>query len=175
MENSQKKPLYLLEEGVDESGVELLPRLKKALLEITEEKVEGRGKSKNPYLEIKKNKCWVWLRGKIRGYGTIKFKRVNQRSHRLFYEMIIGSVPKGLILDHLCRNRSCCNPLHLEPVTNKVNVLRGEGLTAKNYKKEKCLNGHDFDEKNTYLTYRGRRACRKCHRIYQLKWKKGRL
>lgn len=68
--------------------------------------------------------CWVWQRAQDgRGYGRSK----GRRSHQEIYEQFKGPVPKDLQLDHLCRNRLCCNPDHLEPVTNQVNAQRGAG------------------------------------------------
>lgn len=71
--------------------------------------------------------CWHWL-GEINrnGYGRVWLDGVRHMAHRLFYVLLVGDIPPGLIVDHLCRRRSCCNPLHLEPVTHQVNTLRGE-------------------------------------------------
>ncbi len=106
--------------------------------------------------------CWLW-KGKRRsdGYGT-----VSALAHRLVYELLKGEIGEGLALDHLCRNHGCVNPAHLDPVVNAVNVLRGEAPTAIHARKTHCVNGHPFDEDNTYV-YRntnGRmaRACRTC-------------
>jgi len=73
--------------------------------------------------------CWIYL-GELNrnGYGTIKIKGKRKMVHRLVYEAIIGTIPEGLILDHGCRVRCCCNPSHLEPVTVKVNTYRGEAV-----------------------------------------------
>jgi hypothetical protein len=82
-------------------------------------------------------------------------------AHRYGYELQVGSVPDGLTLDHLCRNRACVRASHLEPVTSKVNILRGEGLAAKNAAKTHCDNGHLFSEANTLRTSI-QRVCRIC-------------
>jgi len=109
--------------------------------------------------------CWIFGGSKDRnGYGrtTINAKMVN--THRVVYELVCGHIPDGLSLDHLCRTPSCVNPKHLEPVTHKENVLRGSGPTAINAKKTHCINGHLFDEKNTYIRPKsGGRQCRNCH------------
>src|SRR5258706_11387542 len=88
--------------------------------------------------------CWPWLAyKKPEGYGHFRIGRDIKLVHRISYEMLIGAIPEGLQLDHLCRIRSCVNPLHLEPVTNKENVLRGEGITAKQSRQTHCLRGHE--------------------------------
>lgn len=108
--------------------------------------------------------CWVWT-GSINsgGYGQYYTKERPRLVHPVVYEELIGRVPDGLELDHLCRVRKCCNPRHLEPVTRRVNLLRGETTTAKNAAATHCPSGHPYDEKNTYL-FRGSRQCRECRR-----------
>jgi hypothetical protein len=81
-------------------------------------------------------------------------------------ELFVGPIPEGLVIDHLCRNRGCINPTHMEPVTNAENVLRGEGPTAVNARKTHCKRGHPFDDVNTYVYAKGR-ACRMCHQLRQ--------
>lgn len=83
-------------------------------------------------------------------------------AHRKIYEAIIGPIPAGLNIDHLCRNRACVNPWHMEPVTQHVNVMRGSSPWAKHAKATHCPSGHAYDEENTYL-YRGSRYCRTCN------------
>src|SRR5580698_2584776 len=78
----------------------------------------------------KTESCWNWKGGKTNGYGCFQIAKVNFRAHRLAYELLRGPIPTGLHLDHLCRNRSCVNPDHLEPVTQRENTLRGEGIAA---------------------------------------------
>lgn len=69
--------------------------------------------------------CWEWLLKKDRGYGRVRVGNSAMQAHRFFYEIRFGRVPQGMTLDHLCRNRSCVNPEHLEPVTAQENVQRG--------------------------------------------------
>lgn len=75
------------------------------------------------------NGCWVWT-GRLNrnGYGRVWWQGREPVVHRVVWELLIGPIPKGLVLDHLCRNRACCNPGHLEPVTQRENVVRGEAV-----------------------------------------------
>ena len=109
-------------------------------------------------------KCWNWT-GAINdgGYGRVNVPKIGYRyAHRVSYERYIGKIPDNLYLDHLCRNRRCVNPDHLEPVSHKENVLRGESPSARCARQIKCIHGHMFDHRNTYLDKCGKRHCRKC-------------
>lgn len=112
--------------------------------------------------------CWLWS-GRIAwtGYGMAKHRDVGQSktarvAHRVAYETLVGPVPDGLVLDHLCRTRSCVNPAHLEPVTHAENVYRGEGIAAINRKKTKCHRGHLLAGSNLSINVAGARVCRRC-------------
>lgn len=109
--------------------------------------------------------CWPWI-GKLNadGYGLFTGSRRRVRAHRFAYELLVGPIPDGLVLDHLCRNPCCVNPTHLEPVTIRENVLRGVGPSAKHAVKTHCVNGHPFDSVNTHITAQGWRKCRACER-----------
>lgn len=103
--------------------------------------------------------CWKWG-GKIsrqRGYGYIYHRGREYVAHRVFYVALVGEVPPGLDLDHLCRNRWCVNPSHLEPVTRQVNLLRGRN---RNREKTHCPVGHTLAD--AYIDGRGGRSCRAC-------------
>lgn len=108
--------------------------------------------------------CWEWA-GHCNGDGyAISLHRGKHRyAHRASYEAFVGPIPSGLTIDHLCRNRPCVNPKHLEPVTQKVNVLRGDTWGGKNSRKTHCPQGHPYDLLNTIYTKTGR-LCRECHR-----------
>jgi len=122
--------------------------------------------------------CWLWM-GYInpkpgKGYGTFYDGKKAVRAHRWAYENFVGPIPEGLQLDHLCRVRHCVNPSHLEPVTARENIRRGENHVAKNARKTHCLHGHEFTEENTYRSSRGR-DCRECRTARRTRWleKKG--
>lgn len=107
--------------------------------------------------------CWPW-QGTIagNGYGRFAIRGGSIAAHRFSYELLVGPVPEGLELDHLCRNRACVNPAHLEPVTHRANTLRGDTLTAANARKTHCIHGHKFTAENTYTQWGGGRGCRAC-------------
>jgi hypothetical protein len=116
--------------------------------------------------------CWNWQRRINRGgYGIgnhfIDGARVTYRAHRLSYETFVGPVSPGLSLDHLCRNRRCANPAHLEPVPQRVNLMRAPlSIASQNAAKTHCKWGHPFDEDNTLYRATGR-SCRACNRDRQ--------
>lgn len=107
--------------------------------------------------------CREWQGGKSRGYGYFYLRGRNRQVHRLAFECLAGSIPEGLTIDHLCRNRACVLPTHLEPVTMRENILRGDGLAARESRRAHCLEGHEYSDANTYRN-RGKRYCRECRR-----------
>jgi len=119
--------------------------------------------------------CWVWTgaptSGRNCGYGRFSIGgRADNRmvsAHRFAYELLVGIIPDGLTIDHLCRNRLCVNPAHLEAVDNRTNILRGTGSAAQRAKVTHCVRGHLFDMFNTYIDPEGHRVCRHCRRLRQ--------
>lgn len=119
--------------------------------------------------------CWLWQRGKMPfGYGVAIIDGTQWYLHRWVYEQLVGPIPVGLQIDHLCRVPACCNPDHLEPVTRKENVLRGTAPSAVNARRTECVNGHPFDEANTRILPDGRRRCRACTRERQRGYQRAR-
>ena len=110
--------------------------------------------------------CWLWT-GNIspNGYGRTSIEGRTKYAHRVAYELLVGPVPEGLDLDHLCRNTRCVNPDHLEPVTHAENMRRGNGASGRNARKTHCKHGHPFDEDNTMFNCRGDRVCRVCNAL----------
>jgi hypothetical protein len=111
------------------------------------------------------NGCMLWT-GQIDkdGYGTFTDTGRRWRAHRWIYEQCFGPMPKGLVTDHKCRVRNCVNPSHLEAVTIRENVLRGDTLPAREVAKAFCLRGHAYTEANTYRDPKGKRSCRVCRK-----------
>lgn len=104
--------------------------------------------------------CWEWDRADLAGYGSqFVFDGRRTLPHRWAYSFLRADIPEGLELDHLCRNRRCVNPWHLEPVTRRENAMRGIGS------KQTCVHGHPYTPENTYIhPSKGSRMCRTCRR-----------
>jgi hypothetical protein len=110
--------------------------------------------------------CWIWTgTPALTGYGTFSFDRRKFYTHRIAYGLVVGPIPEGLQIDHLCRVRLCCNPAHLEPVTQAENIRRGEGGIHQRARTH-CPSGHPYDEENTYIlpSRPNARYCRACQR-----------
>jgi hypothetical protein len=103
--------------------------------------------------------CWEWSGADSgTGYGIVGWDGQKYRVHRLAYELTKGPIPDGLVIDHLCRNRRCCNPDHLEAVTQRENTRRwADAIKA-------CPSGHPYTDGNRVLKKNGTRICRECHR-----------
>lgn len=121
------------------------------------------------HVAITSSGCWEWLGARSdTGYGHFRVDGREQYVHRLSYEHFIGPIPDGLTIDHVwargCVSRACCNPAHLEAVTYRVNVLRGNGMSARHARQIECVNGHPLSGSNLYIPPRGGRMCRQCQR-----------
>lgn len=114
--------------------------------------------------------CWNWQAAKNRhGYGVTCVNAKRTLAHRASYEAFIGAIPSGLCLDHLCRNPRCCNPDHLEAVSQKENVRRGIAADKKRNQTH-CKHGHPLSGDNLHINVRGGRQCIICLRKSQLEW-----
>lgn len=113
--------------------------------------------------------CWNWKAAKNSfGYGGFSLNGKWKGSYRVSYEDKNGKIPEGLVIDHLCKNKSCVNPEHLEVVTQKQNIMRGTWFASLNAVKTHCPKGHEFTPENT-ISYKRKtwiqRQCRICHNI----------
>lgn len=118
--------------------------------------------------------CWNWTGADNgHGYGVFSIHARQQYAHRIAYELHVGPIPAGTEIDHLCRNRRCVNPDHLEAVSHAVNMHRGDTIAAKNAAKTHCPKGHPFDDANTAYRPNGGRRCRACAAEYQRKRRAG--
>ena len=110
--------------------------------------------------------CWIYTGPRHKGYGQASYQGRRWQVHRLAWTLANGPIPEGKVLDHLCRNRACCNPAHLEPVTDRENIHRSP---IHNANKLRCKQGHPFTDENTGINRhkgRERRYCRTCQRAW---------
>lgn len=125
-------------------------------------------------IQIDESGCWLWTAGRQNkdGYGGVHWYGKWSRAHRVVYQLLVGDIPDGLQLDHTCRVRHCVNPAHLEPVTGRENVLRGDTIAAKHAARTHCPKGHPLDGDNLVPSQLklGQRSCLTCQRERQRKY-----
>lgn len=132
--------------------------------------------------EVDQSGCWIW-QGRLDrdGYGcrggAMRSEFGTDRAHRAFYMMLVGEIPEGLVIDHLCRVPACVNPDHLEPVTPEENTQRGENFLAANRRVESCPQGHEYSGENLIVKVKRSgqksRTCKVCRNAQALHaWRK---
>lgn len=132
-------------------------------MQLTQEQAD---RLRSSYIEEPNSGCWLWIGAALKtGYGRIRIHYKEYKAHRLTYELYKGPIPHGLVLDHLCRTPGCCNPDHLEPVTNKENARRGLYGVLKTH----CAKGHPLSGPNL-LRWRNLRLCRECRSRKYANW-----
>ena len=119
----------------------------------------------------KSNGCWLWTGATSRGYGHFCSSPYSTKmAHRISYMELVGSIPEGKQLHHLCEIRNCVNPAHLEPVTARENLLlSSKTAAAKLSSQTHCKRGHEFTAENTYV-WGNMRHCKECVRTRSREW-----
>ena len=120
------------------------------------------------------NSCWNWSGGKNKaGYGRISINHVMVLAHRFIYEIMESKIPRGIVIDHLCRNRSCVNPSHMDITTIGQNCMRGDSPSAINSRKTHCGKGHQYNDNNMRIDPKTKKKrCIICQKEYdRIRWK----
>lgn len=119
--------------------------------------------------------CWIWSGATMKGgYGLFYADGEKILAHRWSYAHYIGEIPSGMHIDHLCETRNCVNPMRLEPVTPRENLMRGRNHVALTAGKSHCYRGHEYDAVNTRIRPDGQRSCKACRRILDAKYRSDR-
>jgi hypothetical protein len=107
--------------------------------------------------------CWTWTgAANNKNYGCVGYQGRSMLTHRRAYELLVGPIPPGFHVDHLCKNTRCCHPAHLEAVTPRVNTRRALSDTVR-----ACVHGHEYTPENTIVKKNGQRNCRTCANQWQ--------
>jgi hypothetical protein len=124
------------------------------------------------HIQITKEGCWEWTAKihKNTGYGYFTVKGKTHLSHRFSYKYFKGEIPLNLCIDHICENRKCVNPEHLQAITLKQNILKGKSVCAQKAKQIYCHKNHPLSGENLYITPDNRRQCKTCNKIRQKKY-----
>ena len=132
---------------------------------VNEVRLEDLSEAHQARITVSEQGCWIWT-GSLQGggYASVwnKARKKRQNGHRAIWEMHVGPIDQRLELDHLCRVRACVNPAHMEPVTPRVNKLRGNGVAGLNARKTHCSKGHPLSGDNLLVMRDGARRCRIC-------------
>jgi hypothetical protein len=121
----------------------------------------------------KSGDCWLWTGGQNRnGYGLISFDGRHEVAHRTAWRLSGRILDPSLTLDHLCRVRTCVRPDHLQQVSMRENLMRGNNFAAEYAKRDSCSRGHPYTEANTRYRVRGKYVCRECRQCDLIRWRK---
>lgn len=121
---------------------------------------------------VKTATCWLWTGGQSHGYGNFHLDGRQVGAHRFAYAEVHGPIGAALVLDHVCRNKLCVRPSHLQAVSQRINVLRGD--VARALRENRCVNDHEFTPDNTYVNPKGARVCLICRRASEARYRERR-
>jgi hypothetical protein len=150
-------------------------RLKRTGSPFTVRRVVGLSAEERFWQYVNKtDDCWLWTGATSHGYGNFYLPREGRtttqiQAHVFAYQTLRGPVPEGLVIDHLCRTKRCVRPDHLDPVTQQLNVIRGD--VARVLRENTCRHGHEYTPENTHINRKGAKVCRICMRASQARYR----